>query len=371
MLLICMLSIFQNKQLKINHNCYSSFDSFNRFPQNTINYFISCKKETAQSINLSNHANINSISILGETNVFISCLNPNQSKIKLLIFDKPNISFGNHCYFNSIKINGIPTINLLPNSNISVRNLVMKNSVNLVPFNFHHIIISYNDTKQIISSNYERSQDIKVYNCSTANLILSEEPFLKCDSEQISLKNIDFSDLKINVEQSIQFMNESFNSDKAEKFLDQIISSLSFYAKSKIIFTDFFDFKCFENVLDTLSYLDLNILMNMTWQKYTKSNSDCVWETENYYNEFEFLKDEFNLLVERTGWRKVCFNEDAYLYYNDESNTEIITFSQKTSWLIIGFIALFVVLLVIASIIIAYCKYISKLKVENYLAKND
>lgn len=373
MLLLCMLSIFHDKQQKIKHDCYSSFNPFNGFSQNTINYFISCPKETTQSIKLSDNANINSISISGETNVFISCLNTMQSKIKLLIYDKPNISFGNHCYFNSIEMYGIPTINLIPNSNITVRNLVMKNSLYSLPINFHHIIYSYNETKRIIRSKNEFSQNTKIYNCSNANLILSEELLFKCDSEQISLKNVDLLDLTITIADSIQFINESSNNEQAEKILDEVISSLSLNFRSKIIFTDFFHFECFEAALETLSFLNLEILMNMTWQKYTKSDSDCVWESESYYSEFEFLKDEFNWLVERTGWRKICFNEEAYLYYKDETNTEIITFSKTTSWLIIGSIVLFIFLLIVASILIAFYKYnYSKSRVENeHSEKND
>lgn len=100
--------------------------------------------------------------------------------------------------------------------------------------------------------------------------------------------------------------------------------------------------------------------MTINWNKYFDTVS-CPWENE-IDSRYQFLKNNFDDLVSKTNWRKICMNDGnswhGFLYYRDHNprGKLIIIPKLTTIYITIGILIL-IVLLFILFLLIAYCRY--------------
>lgn len=346
MLLICFFSFIHARMKKINHNCNAQYSNIEKYQQDsTFNYMISCKSKNAQYIDLKSYENINSISITNESNVFITCENETSksSNVKIIVNGNPNITFKSHCYFNTIEILGSPIFNLYPYSDISVRNVVLRNKTYSYPFNSHYYI----NSNKISLDNADSITNYYYNNCTKLYIsITDDEVSYFCD---VSTLNMIF-------QKSIYFFNVSASPEKIEELFDKVLPSLDFSDITDIIFTDFFNLDSIMPTIETLKILVKNIYINMKWNKiYNKMI--CAWEVDKFYPQFQYLKDKFDYLVDKKNWRKVCLHNSAFLYLNEEKDVDIIIIPTIASWIIIVSIVLFFIVLFILLVVLAYTKY--------------
>lgn len=361
MLLICFFSFLNARSKKISHDCNSPHSDIQKYQKgSTFNYIISCQSKKGQYVDLKSYENINSISISEESNVFIKCENEtsNRNKINLLINGKPNITFKNHCYFDTIEILGSPTFNLYPYSDFTVRNVVLRNSSYKYPFNSHYYINSNNI--EVSNSNSITKYD----NCSRLLVTISDDIYYFCDE----------SDWGVFFKKSILFTNYSANPEKIEEVFDKILPSINFNYFEKIFFTDFYNIDSIIPTIETLKYLGNDIYMNMLWTKIF-SGKNCAWEVDQFFPQFQYLKDYFDYLVDKKNWRKFCLYNTAYLYLNEDNDADVIIIPTVASWVIIVSIVLFIIALFFVLLLLAYKKFRKdnkkKSQVENENSENS
>lgn len=320
-MLIIYLLFRYSRSIKSNINCYSQNNNLDTFQKETIDYLITCPSQLIQKIDLSNIRSKISISVFKKSTVVFVCNNEYTvlPEINLLIYDEPNITFQNNCYFSNIEIYGQPILNFLDNSHIKSRNIVLDDKSLSSQFDSNYYIYKHNNTKQIFKNTLKKQYFQNEYNCKNVIISLSNNSFIKCDSNKFDLNNSEFTSF-FHVIENLQIINESYNNEQIKNILEKIFPFLLFEKETTVIFTDLFDIINFNQIFETFKFIDSEILINMTWSRYLVDDSNCAWENEKYIQDYMFLENTFNWLIENSWWRKICFGNEAYLYINDNSD---------------------------------------------------
>ena len=320
-----------------------------------------------QKINISNATNVDFLYIYNKSNVIFECSpqSPRTEKIKLLIYDDPNITFLDDCNFNFIKIYGSPTFKISSNANLNVENVFIYNHSYQLPFKAENILYSPNETRKQIKSNSDYFYN---YSCQNIEFSLSILAFIFCDQKIVfasyydELYNYNFRNIN-----EITFEKSNVNEKYMNSYLSLILTTLSLKNVEKVTFIDFLNMSYLNMAINVLKSTGAQIIMSFNWRRYIIGNAICPWDDEDitYYSSYKYLKDYFNELEDKYQWRKVCIGTNGYLYLQNEEDIETIVFSSVKSWSIIIGCLLLIIAMLITCILIAYYRYTHEQKKEN------
>lgn len=356
-----LLSIFFSffvKSYQVFHDCNSSSFNSNNFGNESLEFIISCPGKKIQKIPYDDLKNFQYITIFEDSNIIFECSSkiPKISK-NLLIFDKPQIKFSNHCFFNNIKIFNSPEIVINNDSKLSAQNIFIYNNSYNFPIKSKNITyIQKPRHKSANKTNIKSLIQNKVdshYCADNFTIIMSDNARVICnlDDFDLTIEYYDFSDYQFEIESwdyvkkdiYINFTNVNAD-DQLNHYLRYILPSIAIPDDINVIFTDFLDFDVIESNLYLFDrYREANIWTTLTWRRYLSNSYKCPWVDGKFKSEYQYLEYYFDNLEKNTRWRKFCEGYYGFLFKQDEPQGTVITISHAST------------LAVLITIIVIYC----------------
>lgn len=354
MILLSVL-VLHIKSKTINHNCNSNYADFDKFENESYNYKISCSPQKTQKISLQNDIHIKTITILGKTKATIKCEQKLQNT-SLYIFDKPILIFNDNCNFNTIEIFDSPTIILSQNKQINVEKLIFYNAT-------YENIIHY---KKIFSaSSHKQIQNDNTFLCKTnLEFDISDDVHIKCsNSFELSINYTYFQYFQfVNYNNNpVILKNNSNNINFDYDLLKSILQSIFFYEKENILFKNFENITLLDPYIENFKSENSQLLTTFNWLE-IMNFSVCPWIDGEYFD--NNMKSFFDNIENQTYWRKICINNDGYLYYHKNQLKGVMYISDAKFFGIVALVIVVVILVIVSLYCIAKKLHFNKINLS-------
>lgn len=165
--------------------------------------------------------------------------------------------------------------------------------------------------------------------------------FFKCDQDNFTINYSEIPNYNF-ILNNTYFYIYNLNSETIPHF-ENILKQSTFSGQIDAFFVDIYNTTKIMDYVKMIKHDNIQLWMKISWEKIMNDNATyCEWESEDYKEEFLYLKKHFDWLDEKSDWRKVCYQNFGYLIHQ-QTKGEVIIIPVVSSWIIIIVIVLLII----------------------------